>query len=93
MEINVEGKKELAIEAYKVLDGIDACCIRFLRHHFVQHWTQYDGLLAQVIGIYSERSQISTARKKFTCSIGCYLAAIISIFSKLAVDMLNRMND
>ena len=54
VQINIEGKEELAIAVYKFSDGIDTCCVGFLRSHLIKYWKKYDGLLAQVIKIYSE---------------------------------------
>ena len=87
MQINVEGKDEMAIVVYKVLDEIDACCVGFLGCHLVKYWKQYDRLLAQVIDIYSERSQSPTAREKYTNQNGFCIGAIILILLK--VDRLN----
>ncbi len=48
VQIQVEGREEMAIAAYWVTDGVDRCPVGFLPHHMVRHAARYDGGLAQV---------------------------------------------
>jgi hypothetical protein len=61
-----------------VSDGIDRCRIGFLKRHLLKHWKRYDGVLAQVIEVYSKESDSPANRKKISHKKGCCVAAIIS---------------
>jgi hypothetical protein len=76
--LNSQGKKETAIAAYHVSDGIDQCCVGFLHHHFVAHAKIFD---EQATEINSSGSESPTKQKKYCHNMGCCLAAIISDFS------------
>jgi hypothetical protein len=36
VQIQVEGREEMAIAAYWVTDGVDCCCVGFLPPHMVR---------------------------------------------------------
>ena len=55
VQILVEGMEETAIACYWVTDGIDRCRVGFLMRHMVQHADKYDGALAQVTRVCSDR--------------------------------------
>ena len=78
VQVIIKGKEESAIAAYLVEDGVDQCRVGFLRHHLVKHWHHYDGVLAQVIDVYTNESKSATCRRKFYHNKGCCVAAIIS---------------
>ena len=78
VQVIVNGKEESAIGAFHVSDGIDRCRIGFLQRHLVKHWEMYEGVLAQVIDIYSEDSESATSQRKYYRNKGCCVAAIIS---------------
>ncbi len=58
VQIQVEGRKEMAIAAYWVTDGIDCCHVAFLPCHMVSHAARYDGALAQVDHVFLCRSNL-----------------------------------
>ena len=89
VQIVVNGKEESAIAAYHVSDGIDRCRVGFLKRNFLKHWKQYDGVLAQVIEVYSNESESPTNRRKFHHNKGCCVAAIIS---SLSDDTINQIS-
>jgi hypothetical protein len=73
-----------------VVDGIDRCRVGFLQRHLVKHWKQYDGVLAQVIDVFSKDSASPTSRRKFHHNKGCCVASIISSVSE---DTANQMSN
>ena len=50
---HVDGREETAIAAVWVTDGIDRCCVGFLKRHMVRHAACFDGALAQVTRVLS----------------------------------------
>jgi hypothetical protein len=78
VQIIRDGREESAIAAFHVSDGIDRCRVGFLKRHLLKHWKQYDGVLAQVIEIFSTDSESPTKRSKHHHNKGCCVAAIIS---------------
>ena len=53
VQVVVKGRgEETAIAVYWVTEGIDRCRVGFLPKHLVMHAGRYDGVLAQVIGVY-----------------------------------------
>jgi hypothetical protein len=91
VQVIVRGKEESAIAAYHVSDGIDRCRVGFLPRHLVKHWKQYEGVLAQVIQVYSKESDSPTSRKKFHHNKGCCVAAVISALSEDTVAQISHM--
>ncbi len=47
-KILVDGKEETVITCYWVTDGIDHCCMDFLKRHMVKHAWRFNGALVQV---------------------------------------------
>jgi hypothetical protein len=90
VQVVVNRKEESAIAAYHVSDGIDRCRVGFLPRHLLKHSKQYDGVLAQVIEVYSKDSASPTSRRKFHRNMGCCVAAIIST---LPEDTINQISD
>jgi hypothetical protein len=89
VQIVKDGKEEAALAVYHVWDGIDSCRVGFLKHHLLKHWKRYDGVLAQIIDVYSKESE-SNSRRQFYHNKGCCVAAIISSLS--VFDYLNTTN-
>ncbi len=81
MQIQVDGHEETAIGCFWVTDGIDHCCIGFLKRHMLKHAWRFDGTLAQVTKVFSADPSIcdSAERKMHYHNHGCALAAIVSI--------------
>jgi hypothetical protein len=46
VQVVVDGREEMVIAAVWVTDGIDHCCVGFLKHHMVQHAACFNGALA-----------------------------------------------
>ncbi len=67
----------MAIAAVWVTDGIDRCCVGFLKRHMVRHAARYDGALAQVTCVLSGSCD-SAERLMDHHNRGCCLATIIS---------------
>jgi hypothetical protein len=89
VQVIVDGKEESAISANLVSDGIDQCRVGFLPRHLLKHCKQYDGVLAQVIEVYSKDSASPTRRRKFHRNKGCCVASIISSLSE---DTIHQMS-
>jgi hypothetical protein len=53
VQIQVEGREEMAIAAYWVTDGIDRCRVEFLLRHMVKQAGCYNGALAQVTHVFN----------------------------------------
>ena len=90
VQIIVDKREESAIAVYHVSDGIDRCRVGFLKRHLLKHWKQYDGMLAQVIEVYSKESESPTSRRKFHHNKGCCVAAVIS---SLSDDTINQISN
>jgi hypothetical protein len=72
-----EGKEEPAIAAYWVTGGIDTCRVGFLRRHMVKYKEEYDGVLAQIIEVFSKDSESPSNREKHHRNRGCCRATLI----------------
>jgi hypothetical protein len=64
VQIVKDGKEEPALAVYHVWDGIDSCRVGFRKHHLLKHWKRYDGVLAQVIDVYSKVSESLSQRRQ-----------------------------
>ncbi len=62
MQIQVDGHKETAIGCFGVTDGIDHCCVGFLKCHML------DGALAQVMKVFSAKPCHSDMAKWRICT-------------------------
>jgi 5-methylcytosine-specific restriction endonuclease McrA len=89
VQVIVDGKEEPALAAYLVSDGVDSCRVGFLPRHLLKHSTKYDGLLAQIIDVYSKESPSPTSRRKFHRNNGCCVAAIISSLTEDTITHLS----
>ena len=90
VQVNVGGVEESAIAAYHVSDGIDRCRVGLLQRHLVKHWKKYDGVLAQVIEMYSKESESPTSRRKFYHNKGCCVPVIISCLDDNTVNVMSQ---
>ena len=80
VQVVVDGREEMAIAAVWVTDGIDRCCVGFLKHHMVHHAACFDGVLAQVTRVFGSDPGFcdSAERWMYHHNRGCCLATIIS---------------
>ena len=53
VQIEVDGHKETAIACIWVTNGIDRCCVGFLKCHMLKHAWRFNGALAQVTKVFS----------------------------------------
>ena len=60
VQVLIEGKKESAIAAFWVSDGVDRCRVGYLPKYHVTHWKSLEGALAQITEIYTEDSNSPT---------------------------------
>ena len=76
-----DGHEETAIGCFWVTDGIDHCCIGFLKCHMLKHAWRFDGALVQVTKVFSADPQICilAEQKMHYHNHGCALATIMSI--------------
>ena len=51
LQFLVEGKEKSVIATYHILDGIDSCCVGFLKSKVTQFSRLYEGVLAQVTSV------------------------------------------
>jgi hypothetical protein len=79
VQVVIDGIEETAIAAFHVSDAIDQCRVGFLGRHLVRHWMMYEGVLVQVVSVYSAESDNKEERKKFHRNLGCCKAGIISV--------------
>ena len=74
-----EGKEQesTAIAAYHVTGGIDTCRVGFLRKHLLRYKEEYDGLLAQVTEVMSDKSESPSDCAMYHRNKGCCEAVLI----------------
>ena len=53
VQIREKEKEETALAVYLVTDDIDRCQVGFVPQHLVKHMGKYNGVLAQIIDVYS----------------------------------------
>jgi len=56
LQIVDNGKERSVIAAYHVTDGIDSCCVGFLKRELTKFSRLYEGVLAQVSSVRSSYS-------------------------------------
>ena len=66
-----------AIGVFHVTDGVDGCMIGFLRRHLLKYKDEYDGRLAQITEVFSEKSESPSDRAKHKRNCGCCSAVLI----------------
>ncbi len=79
VQVEVDGREEMAIAAVWVSDRIDRCCVGFLKHRMVHHAARFDKALAQATRVFSSDpgSCDSAERWMYHHNWGCCLATII----------------
>ena len=70
-------REEDVIAVYLVLHGVLTCKVGFLPAHLNHRARDYDGLIARVMSVYSDRSTNVVKRQKFRRNHGCCVAKII----------------
>ena len=80
VQVIVNGKEETAIAVYWVTEGIDRCRVGFLPRHLTMRAARYDGVLAQITGVYpsATTNKSKYVRDKAYKNKGFTEAAIIS---------------
>jgi len=80
MQLVVDGRKETAVAAYWVSDGIYRCHVGFLPRHMAKHAVRYNRALAQVTHVISNDPMCSDTAEccMFHKNKGCCLAAMIA---------------
>jgi hypothetical protein len=81
VQVVVKGQGEdTVIVVYWVMEGIDRCCVGFLPKHLVMCAERYNGVLAQVIGVYPAATDHESkyVREKVHKNKGFVEVAIIS---------------
>ena len=78
-QIVVSGKEETALAVYWVTDGDDRCLVGFLRRHMLKHKKKYNGRIAQIVEIFSNKSESASDRQKFHRSKGCCRAVLLDL--------------
>jgi hypothetical protein len=69
--------KEDVIPVYLVLHGVMMCKVGFLPAHLNRRARNYDGLVARVVAVYTERCTNVVKRQKYWRNKGCCVARII----------------
>jgi hypothetical protein len=72
-----EQPKAYAIAAYHVTEGIDSCKVDFLRRHLLRYKEEYDGCIAQITEVMSDKSDSPSDRAKYKRNGGCCTAVLI----------------
>jgi hypothetical protein len=72
-----EGREEDVIAVYLVVHGVITCKVGFLPAHLNHRARDYDGLVARVVSVYSDRCTNLVKRQKFRRNFGCCAAKII----------------
>ena len=64
VQIVVSGKEETALMVYLVTDSKDHCYVGFLRWYMVKYMKKYNGRIAQIVEIFSDKSESCIAYQK-----------------------------
>ncbi len=70
-------EEEDAVAAFIVANGTMTCKVGFLPAHLTRYAQDYDGLIARVISVYSNRCNNVVKRQKFWRNKGCCVARIL----------------
>ena len=70
-------EEETAIAVYHVMGGVDTCRVGFLRRHLLKYADEYDGHLAQITEVFSDKSESPSNRQKHYRNHGCARAVLI----------------
>ena len=84
-QILVDGKEETVIACYWVTNGIERCCVGFLKRHMVKHAWRFDGALVQVTKVFSTDPCHCdlVERKMYHHDHGCTLGTIVSKHARI----------
>ena len=72
-----EGREEDVIAVYVVVHGVMMCKVGFLPAHLNRRARDYDGLIARVISVYTDRCTNVVKRQKYWRNNGCCVARIV----------------
>ena len=72
-----DGRKEDVIAVYLVLHGVMTCKVGFLPAHLNRRARDYDGLIARVISVYTDRCTNVVKWQKYWRNHGCCAARIV----------------
>ena len=70
-------REEDVIAVYLILHGVMTCKVGFLPAHLNHHARNYNGLVAHVVSVYSDRCTNLVKRQKFRRNHGCCAAKIV----------------
>ena len=73
-------REEDVVAVYLVAHGVMTCKVIFLPAHINHRARNYDGLVARVIAVYSDRCTNLVKRQKFRRNFGCCAAKIVGEF-------------
>jgi len=77
LQILVDDKEQTVIGAHHVSDGIDCCCIGFLKSDLSRFSELYEGLLARVVDVRPD----------------CSVVVIISCLSEETIQQMTRLKE
>jgi hypothetical protein len=72
-----DSHEEDVITVYLVLHSVMTCKVGFLPAHLNQRARDYDGLVARVVAVYTDRCTNVVKRQKYWRNKGCCAARII----------------
>ena len=78
VQVIINDKEESAIAVLWVLDSVDWCRVSFLPQHHVKHWMKLEGVLGQIMVVYTGDSDSPTKHQKHYQNSSVAIAAIIS---------------
>ena len=73
-------REEDVVAVYLVAHGVMTCKVGFLPAHLNRRARDYDGLVARVVAVYSDRCTNLVKRQKFRRNFGCCAAKIVGEF-------------
>ena len=71
VQVVVDGLEESALACFWITDGIDRCRVGFLPRHYVKHWEEFEGRLAQIVEFYKDSDSPEKRRKNYQNSGYC----------------------
>ena len=72
-----DGVEEDVVAVYLISHGVMTCKVGFLPAHLNHRTRDYDGLVARVVSVYSDRCTNLVKRQKFRRNLGCCAAKIL----------------
>jgi hypothetical protein len=86
VQVVVDGLEESALACFWITDGIDRCRVGFLPRHYVKHWEDFEGRLAQIVEFYKDSDSPEKRRKNYRNSGCCKAVLIDTLFGDDADD-------